>query len=864
MAESNLSKNDLIKAPEIVAPAGNLGSFYAAISAGADAIYLGVKEFNARRRADNFEISEIPDLVKEAHLRNCKVYATLNILLKNDELIAAFKVAENLLEAGCDAFVVQDLGFARMLLKSFPGVKIHASTQINAHNLQTIRVLKKIGFERVVLSRELNLDEIEFIAKLSELEIEVFIHGALCFSYSGQCLLSSIVGGRSGNRGLCAQPCRLPYALISKNSREKRKFDLPVKYLLSTKDLLGIYHLYDLIKAGVSAFKIEGRLKSPEYVQLVTEVYARELRRALTLKENYSPLSESIEALEEAFSRGFSPAYFDGIRGNEMMSYSRPNNRGVFIGRVVYVDKIKGRVGIALKKDLNIGDVLEFWTKRKGRVTQVINKLYDENSEVENVKANSRAHVIVEKDRHLIRPGDRVYRVINAKLISEARKKMRNLNKTTVPVTMHLNIDEKGNAIIVAESEGSRIELKDSVKVEPAQKSETTDSIVKNLISKLGGTPYTLQDAVINLPKNVHIRAKEINRLRRRTVELLNEERLKKWRKTVEKALGEEFWKERLEKIVEKERITPIFAVKVADKKYFDLAVKANADIVFVRFPFFNRSGFSSLEDLNKCADKAEISGSYLGLAFPEVIKDGEFNYYLDILNNLKPLIKYVISDNLGFLKAASELGFRVFADYHLNVTNSLAANELANLGAAFETVSVELNFHEIIKTIRPTKINWGVLIAGDLELMVSEHCPLTSLSFSESFKDFAEKETTICPIGKKEGSKIPRFCEISEYWLLDRVGFEFPIRTDLNCRGYIYNSKFFCAIEYLEKLFNSGIALFRVDILSKQLNDKELFKFLKSVRNAINRLKSGNKIKEVSISCPEKFTRGHFERGVF
>ena len=254
---------------ELLSPVGNFEALKAAVQNGANAVYFGSTLFSARAFATNFDDVELEKAINYAKLRNVKTHLTLNTLIKNDEFESAFNLAKKAYELGIDAIIVQDLGLAKMLIDSFPDLDIHASTQMTTTNLEGVQELKNIGFKRIVLSREVSLTEIENICKNSNVEIEVFMHGALCICYSGQCLFSSMIGGRSGNRGQCAQPCRLPYTLLE----NERKIDNG--YLLSPRDLCTLEYLPDLIKAGVTSFKIEGRMKSPIYVATVTRIYRK-------------------------------------------------------------------------------------------------------------------------------------------------------------------------------------------------------------------------------------------------------------------------------------------------------------------------------------------------------------------------------------------------------------------------------------------------------------------------------------------------------------------------------------------------------------------------------------------------------------
>ena len=301
----------LSKDIEILSPVGDFDCLKAAVQNGANCVYLGASEFNARYSATNFDMNNLERAIVYAKSRNVKVHLVLNILIKNNEFESAFKLAQKAYELGVDAIIVQDLGLGLTLIKAFPDLPIHASTQMTVHNLEGVKFLENLGFKRAVLSRELSLEEIEYICKNSNIEIETFIHGALCVSYSGQCLFSSIIGGRSGNRGKCAGTCRLPYELIESSDLTNNEKVLDKGYLLSTKDLCGLEYLPDLVKTGVICFKIEGRMKTPEYVATVTRIYRKYLDKILN-NEDYIINPKDIEDLQLVFNRGgFSNGYFD-------------------------------------------------------------------------------------------------------------------------------------------------------------------------------------------------------------------------------------------------------------------------------------------------------------------------------------------------------------------------------------------------------------------------------------------------------------------------------------------------------------------------------------------------------------------------
>ena len=341
---------------ELLSPVGDFDCLKAAVQNGADSVYFGADTFSARASATNFSLENLPEAINYAKLRNVQTHLTLNTLIKNNEMTEAINIAKIAYESGIDAIIVQDLGLAKYLIENFPDLPIHASTQMTIYNLEGALLAEELGFTRAVLSRELSCTEIEHICKNSNIEIEVFIHGALCVSYSGQCLLSSAIGGRSGNRGKCAGPCRLPYTLIKSDSRSKEEIDSG--YLLSTRDVCGLEFIPTLIKAGVKCFKIEGRLKNPEYVAIVTKIYRKYIDLALSNKP-YSIDYADQKALMQVFNRGgFSSGHLTDEYNNELVYPKKPNNMGLYLGKVQKFNPDKGHITLSSKETLAIGDTV--------------------------------------------------------------------------------------------------------------------------------------------------------------------------------------------------------------------------------------------------------------------------------------------------------------------------------------------------------------------------------------------------------------------------------------------------------------------------------------------------------------------------
>ncbi|MDK2827019.1 MAG: family peptidase, partial [Methanolobus sp.] len=346
----------MLKTPELLAPAGNMESLIAAVENGADAVYLGVKDFSARAYAGNFTIEEFREALDFAHLRGVKVYVTMNTLIKDSEMEKALELMYTLDELGTDAIIVQDIGLLELAREKVPSLPIHASTQMTIHNTEAVLALKEMGVKRIVLARELSLEEISRIKNETGVEIEAFVHGALCICYSGQCLMSSMIGGRSGNRGYCAQPCRKQYRL----RRDGKEIKTEGSYLLSPKDLNTSEILPELIKSGIDSFKIEGRMKRPEYVAGVVRIYRSLIDRFVEDPDNYSVTDEEKENLEQLFNREFTTGYFEGDPAGDLMSRERPHNQGIVVGKVSGFNNKFKRMEITLTGELEVGDGIGF------------------------------------------------------------------------------------------------------------------------------------------------------------------------------------------------------------------------------------------------------------------------------------------------------------------------------------------------------------------------------------------------------------------------------------------------------------------------------------------------------------------------
>ena len=511
---------------EILAPAGNFKALQAAVCAGANAVYLGLDHFNARRGADNFTIKNLKTACDYAHLRGVKIYLTLNIIVFEDEFNTAMQMAYDAADAGVDAFIVQDLGIARAVVDEIPHVPLHISTQMNIHDEAGLRAVASLGASRVCLGRECSLEQIEKLCTIGHelgVQIETFGHGALCICYSGQCLMSSMIGGRSANRGTCAQACRLNYELhegeASLGKKRADEDDKRGEYLLSPKDLCTIEILPKLQAAGVASLKIEGRMKNPEYVFEVVSVYRQAIDRLYKNgSEDYAPTAKEITRLQEAFSRGFTTAYMEGHRGNEIMSYKRPNNRGINIGRVTGITSTK--LFVDTKQKLSVGDVLEIWTKR-GRSTIKVDK-------DTKFKGATAQFLVNTKDLSMrnIRKSDRVFRVRSAATafeVDEFQPKIPVDCKLTLKIGQPATIEVSSQLATTSVPRVPRVKHTSGT-VEAARTKAVNPEEVREHINRLGQTPFRINNFELELDQNVGIGFSALHHLRAEALKKLEAE----------------------------------------------------------------------------------------------------------------------------------------------------------------------------------------------------------------------------------------------------------------------------------------------------------------------------------------------------
>jgi len=730
---------------ELLSPAGDLECLKVAVQNGANAVYFGAEEFNARVNGRNFNRQELIEAIEYAKLRGVKTHLTLNILIKNYEFEDAIKLVEFAYNAGIDAVIIQDLGLAKKAIELFPDLEVHSSTQMTIYNLDGAKKIKDLGFSRCVLARELSVQEIEHICKNTNIDIEVFIHGALCICYSGQCLMSSMIGGRSGNRGKCAGTCRLPYTLL-KDDKEQAK-----GYLLSSKDVCTLDIIPELINAGVKSFKIEGRMKSPEYVGIVTTIYRKYIDLAESGKE-YKVDEEDREKLMQIFNRGgFSTGYLKGKLGRDMMYTKRPNHIGIPIGEVVGYNQNKGHVKVKLSKNLNLGDGIAI-----NDSSCKISELMDGK---QNIKSANKGQIItVGRIKGKIKNGDKVYRTVLEKL-----------NKDIIQFSSRENVKRDISAkIYLKENENIKLEIEDlqsKIKIEvveetvvsKAQNNGLSKERIEEQLSKTGNTIFEMKEKQVIKDENIIVPISTLNSIRRNALEHLESELLHSFKRNKKVKLDNQ-------NIINSKQNSEVKVSILLNtiKEEIDYTKLTNLDNVYIPFRFF----LSNKEKVNEICKKLN---TYVLL--PAVTKS---NYEKLIENNLKEIlnknIKGLIISNLSHLeiieKYKSEIkGLDIIANYTLNISNNNTIKELEKFKIAKFIVSPELEKQSI--QYLNASILKEIIVYGRTLLMTSEYCAIGTLK------------------------NCPGLCEKGIYKLKDRMGFEFPIYTDrINCNNLIYNSK--------------------------------------------------------------------------
>lgn len=820
------------KGLELLAPAGSWEALEAAINSGADAVYLGGKRFGARAFADNFDDEQLARAVKLAHLHGVKLFVTVNTLVSDAELHDASKHLIYLHDIGVDAIIVQDMGIVRLASAVVPDLPIHASTQMTITSSPAVRFVKQYGIVRAVPARELSLTDLKAVCS-EGIEIEAFIHGALCVCYSGQCLMSSIIGGRSGNRGECAQPCRMPYSL--EDSHGKKLTSHAGQYLLSPKDMNTLKILPELIAAGVCSFKIEGRMKRPEYVAVVTAAYRRAID-SLRSDKKYSISDSDKTSVAQIFSRGFTTGYLLGHQGRDMISDDRPNNHGLSIG---HVERVRAKRGsIKLEERLSEGDMLEI-AKGREYISFPAANLQIKGKQVQYVPLG----ISVELDFPFTpKQGAQIFKVTDMKLLESAQKFYGDKNKKRIPIDAHVTA-KLGEILEITFTDKNGI-IGHGKTVAVAQKAKTRPmdlELLRKQLNRLGTTEYALDSLTADIDKDIMMPASEINEARRHAIAQLDKARLDAFmpkRTHISKRSVIEFLD--AHGIKSKESIyasstNALLSVWVDTPQKAQAALAGGADWIIYGGDVFSTKK-DVFDDFPSTVKLVHSHHKKIAVSTPRIVAEGQIPYVAQtLLDAVRSGADQINIHNLSTWQLAKEktIDIPLWADMSLNIYNSQSLKFWQEHGAWGATPSIELTLAQLKHMRKFSPLPLECLVHGAIEMMVSEYCAAGSF------------------LGNAGRHKCAFACQ-EKTWLKDRKGARFQTVGDQFCRMHILNSQALCMLNDIPKILDSGIDRLRID--ARSYDSRTCAHITSLYRDSLDDKPSQN--------LPNT-TRGHYFRGV-
>ena len=806
---------------ELLAPAGTMENFMAALESGADAIYLGGKVFNARAHAANFGIDELREAVRLAHILDVSVYVTVNILIGDTELKDLEQYIKDLDSIGVDAIIVQDLAVAEIAKRVAPNIHLHGSTQMTAATLDAVRFYESLGFTRVVLARELSLKEIQHICKHCKAEIEVFVHGALCVCYSGQCLMSSFIGGRSGNRGACAQPCRLPYELL--DSKGESVLPKHEAYLLSPKDLNYSEHMNELVAAGVTSFKVEGRMKKVSYVRQVIGTY-REILDEASIHENQR------KALASGFNRGFSTAYLEDTVGRQMMTVVAPNHQGKPIGES-YTKK--GEVYLSLTEPIKQGSLVKI-LQSNGSVTY-----YTVDDE----------WTCVSDTLYKGRPAEGL--AVGQLYLASTPKntKSRGLQEFTrkYDMSVYLSVGSNGETnyteLTAILDSGLSVTVTNEYVPAIANKVPTSLEKVTEQLGRLGNTLFRL--SYVDIPDGPYMwPASVLNALRRDAVTALETalitHHVESWQALQVTGDVDYDFKAQHELSYD---TCPMISARVDEIEGVKAAISGGAQKIVFGGDRLSRTPYA-LSIYDEVARLCAQSDVICTFATPRVVKDDEVEAYKHTLEAIVQAHPDSISIHVPqALLWLRELGYTgaIEADTGLNIFNTPTLHFWEQLHISCVNPSQELTLKQITELAKHSHVPIETMIHGYTEMMISEYCAIASF------------------VGTGSKVNCPMPCVKESYSLKDRKGEIFPIRTDPYCRMHIMNSHEMDMRAYVPMLLQKGISILRVD--GRHMKPS----YVKDIVSQYVGIATGTMEappKKID-SQGESITRGHYFRGI-
>lgn len=659
-----------MKKPELLSPAGNMQCLKAAILAGCDAVYLGGYKFGARNFAHNFNNEELIEAVNYAHLYGVKVYVTVNTIIYENEVNEFMDFIEFLYINNVDALIIQDIGMLDLIRKTYPNFELHASTQMHIHNLEGAKLIDTLGVNRYVIARETDFETIKNIRKNTKAQVEVFVHGALCISYSGQCLMSSLIGGRSGNRGSCAGSCRLQYDFINNNQKLNKE-----NYILSTKDLNSLENIGLLIDAGIDSFKLEGRMKSPSYVYIVTSLYRKAIDSYLEKGKVEIDLLE-LQNLKKIFNRLFTKGFLFKEENNNFINTYRPNHLGIEIGKVI--EAKNNEVVVKLADDLSINDGIRFIGIKDSGL--VLTSMFKNGKRINKAYKND---IITIKTKDVIEKGAILLKTTDYELTKQIENRLTlETRKVEISGIINLYIDKPAELII---NDGKNEVCIFGNKVEKSKTSPLSKNKIYEQLNKLGSTIYTFNDLKINMDENIFFSIKELNELRRQAVEQLNKKRM--WKR--------EYIKRNYSVSLPDFKSQRQYNILINNLEEYELIKTYKYDTIYIN----DFDTYKKIDDQRKVLKLERVMNEYQKYDMPLLVGElGSINYYKGVMT-----------------------------DFSLNVVNSYSVAFLHSFGIKRITLSYELNDKQIKELIDAyykrynKKPNLELIVYAHEDVMVSK-----------------------------------------------------------------------------------------------------------------------------------------------
>jgi len=828
----------LKRIPELLAPAGSPQALEAAVAAGADAVYLSGRKFGARKFAANFDLDEMEDAVNYSHLRGVRVYVTVNTLIRDLELPEVADYLLRLYEMGVDAVLVQDLGVAALCRAIAPELELHASTQMTIHNRYGVAFAARRGFKRAVLSREVSLEEIEAMSGDADIGLEVFVHGALCYCYSGQCLLSSAIGGRSGNRGMCAQPCRKPYVLLEGKEDEYGRplalsaVSMKERFLLSTKDLSVYRHLDQVVRSPVKSLKIEGRMKSPEYVSIVTDIYRRALNGIS--RGFWKPSPEDERDLALAFNRDFTEGHL--LRAGEVMGREMSDNRGLGIGTVVSFDTRQSEAAVKLAGNLvpQEGDGLVFiWPG--GELGSLAVRPRLENG------------LLRLKVLERVRPGARVFITGSASLSRKAGKIM--ASPRQIPLDLRMTWEDDATPVVQGFLERPRqlkIEVRADFRMERALNRPLTGSQIEAQLRRTGGTPFVVRKLQMDYPGGLFTPLSALNGLRRELLERAEKALVQACRPVPENVKIAQHRLSRLDFAAKHplQSRAPSLSVYADCLPVLTGALRGGCKRIYFE-PLLGPGQKDRGQETRKLLEEAvrlcNLSGAELVWKWPKITRDGYIRWAQALLSE----VDAAMVEGTGAAEAvlAVRPDIRLYGGAGLNVWNHLTAIELWPRFRML-TLSPELSKEQLEELSSRLPVgdspDLELVVQGNLEVSVAE-----------------DRLPGMDPDPQK-------------FWGLQDFKRTFPVRMDDDRRTRIFNSAETCLLDFMPDLFYLGLDGIAVDARGR--TEKYAQEMAEIYQEAIRRTEEGGSTLQGDLQSLKEdararslggITTGHFLKGV-